>query len=351
MRLRAPALVASLVVALAFGPALAAATMLPAAKTRVAASDFEFAPRARGRAPEIRTAPGERGRRATTLRRARAFTPFGEVRDGSEPAEFMFQGLRHEDVGTAQPVYGAWFRDVDPSSGRWTRRDPGGFIDGFNRYRALGNNPYRFLDRSGRAINLFAIGKAAGVLISAILGGELLAVGGQGLRSETGREEVQPGIEFLRNSKVPELERIANERLAPSRTKFFRDPGGLTGFAIGGDAALFNREICNFLTNRFGIPQPVFIGGRFGDIAGDPAAVADALLNELFDLSTESDEDTFFALRDFLDDLMEKENDPDALDTLQSLRDRLGDSFVQFRAGGRGVRRSNALKELNEGRR
>lgn len=49
----------------------------------------------------------------------------------------------------------AWFtptahaRWYDPSTGRWTTRDPAGYVDGMNRYQYVVSNPLRFSDAYG----------------------------------------------------------------------------------------------------------------------------------------------------------------------------------------------------------
>ena len=59
-------------------------------------------------------------------------------------------GLASLETETSpQGAYSAQYRHVRPGLGRWIKRDPGGFIDGPNRYRWNRNNPFKYVDPSG----------------------------------------------------------------------------------------------------------------------------------------------------------------------------------------------------------
>lgn len=81
------------------------------------------------------------------------YTPFGEPRAQSLEGSHGFQGLIRDPLssGPDDEIYGAWWRKARPGIGRWTKKDPGGFVDGHNRYRWLRNNPYRYGDPNGLA--------------------------------------------------------------------------------------------------------------------------------------------------------------------------------------------------------
>ncbi|MVF25038.1 RHS repeat-associated core domain-containing protein [Methylocaldum sp. BRCS4] len=54
-------------------------------------------------------------------------------------------------------------RYYDPSIGRFTQRDPVGYLDGINRYAYMGNNPVNFTDPNGllaRQVSVWATQQA-----------------------------------------------------------------------------------------------------------------------------------------------------------------------------------------------
>jgi RHS repeat-associated protein len=59
---------------------------------------------------------------------------------------YGFQGLRH-DVGTF--LIHVRRRHLDPVLGRWTQRDPLGYVDGMNLYEAFASNPAGMIDPMG----------------------------------------------------------------------------------------------------------------------------------------------------------------------------------------------------------
>jgi len=63
------------------------------------------------------------------------------------------QGLWREGLGTDVELLGAQFRHARPGLGRWAKRDPGGFIDGPNRYGWLLNQPFMNRDLSGLEVD------------------------------------------------------------------------------------------------------------------------------------------------------------------------------------------------------
>jgi RHS repeat-associated protein len=83
------------------------------------------------------------------------YTPFGEVASAPEDLLFGFQGLSRVplSVNPVDELLSAQYRNARPGIGRWLRRDPGGLIDGPNRYRWNRNNPLRYRDPNG----LFAV--------------------------------------------------------------------------------------------------------------------------------------------------------------------------------------------------
>jgi RHS repeat-associated protein len=94
---------------------------------------------------------------------------FEEVVPGSQQLPFGFAGgIRDSDTGFTR--FGA--RDYDPQTGRWTAKDPIGFLGGDpNLYGYLLNDPINFSDPTGTSAFGTAIGTLATVGVSTALAG------------------------------------------------------------------------------------------------------------------------------------------------------------------------------------
>lgn len=155
------------------------------------------------------TGPGE----VTHVR----YTPFGERVIGPTDLTFTHQGLKREGLGDAtDELLVAQFRDARPGSGRWTSRDPAGFLDGPNRYRWNRNNPFRYRDLNGQLP--FAVVFGAGVDVAlGILGGETSpwALGKRALRGGlVGGASIFTGAIVAAESGIALLGAIATEAMA-----------------------------------------------------------------------------------------------------------------------------------------
>ena len=76
------------------------------------------------------------------------YTPFGDtiivVDEIENPLRFPGQ---YFDAETG--LHYNYFRDYDPSIGRYTQSDPIGLIGGIDTYSYVGSNPVRYTDRLG----------------------------------------------------------------------------------------------------------------------------------------------------------------------------------------------------------
>ena len=89
---------------------------------------------------------------------------------------YMFQGVPHFALDTAAdgtsptlPLNQHRYRFNDPVTGRWTTRDPGGYVDGLNLYEYLSSNPRVWADTLGHCIDSPRAAVIAGVLTPAEL--------------------------------------------------------------------------------------------------------------------------------------------------------------------------------------
>ena len=102
-----------------------------------------------------------------------AYDAFGAVTSETNPAQrggFGFQGMGWD---AAVGLYRTPRRDYDPTTGRWTTRDPSGFAAGdANLYRHELNNPLHYSDPSGEFVVLLV-----GILIGAVAVGYVLGPG------------------------------------------------------------------------------------------------------------------------------------------------------------------------------
>ncbi|MGB5056577.1 MAG: RHS repeat-associated core domain-containing protein [Nitrospirales bacterium] len=76
------------------------------------------------------------------------YTPFGQVHSitGTATNNQRFPG-KYADAETGYSYN--YFRDYDPTTGRYIQNDPVDTQDGLNRYAYVGNSPTRFVDRLG----------------------------------------------------------------------------------------------------------------------------------------------------------------------------------------------------------
>ena len=85
------------------------------------------------------------------------YTAFGEEANLAHSNPWRFSSKRY-DPFLNLINYGHRF--YDPAIGRWFTPDPAGFVDGYNLYLYLHNNPYRYFDPDGRfafALPLFTL--------------------------------------------------------------------------------------------------------------------------------------------------------------------------------------------------
>jgi RHS repeat-associated protein len=77
-----------------------------------------------------------------------AYDPWGEVETDTNPGfqPFGFAGGLY-DPETRLVRFGA--RDYDPAIGRWTAKDPSGFLGGTNLYAYADNDPVNLIDLTG----------------------------------------------------------------------------------------------------------------------------------------------------------------------------------------------------------
>ena len=79
------------------------------------------------------------------------YQPWGAVQSLSGPLtlDLRFPGQWFQlEAG----LHYNWHRHYDPSLGRYTQTDPLGFVDGPSVYGYARGNPYRYVDRDGRAL-------------------------------------------------------------------------------------------------------------------------------------------------------------------------------------------------------
>ncbi len=96
------------------------------------------------------------------------YSPFGELVQGNDGATpILFAGMQHDDLSGFAYSH---FRHYDPAQGRWTSREPLGFLGGPNLYLYALDNPATFTDPSGL---LVGVDDAAALALAALAGGTL----------------------------------------------------------------------------------------------------------------------------------------------------------------------------------
>ncbi len=93
-------------------------------------------------------------------------------------------------------------RYYDPRLGRWLTTDPAGFVDSFNLYQYVLNNPFRYYDPRGESLGGYLLGLGEIVLGGAIMAGgfalEVITVGGftigLGVTTNTGAALIGLGL-------------------------------------------------------------------------------------------------------------------------------------------------------------
>ena len=105
---------------------------------------------------------------------------------GSIP-QYGYTGREPDETGLI--YYRA--RYYDPSIGRFTQRDPAGFIDGINRYAYAANNPITNIDPTGRSIAPPTYQPSSSYYLSnSVLGGGVADLGGMSVEAQ--RSAYQP---------------------------------------------------------------------------------------------------------------------------------------------------------------
>lgn len=131
------------------------------------------------------------------------FTAFGEqLQNGSKDHQlnpWRFASKRWD------PELGFIYfgkRYYDPRLGRWLTTDPAGFVDSFNLYQYVLNNPFRYYDPRGESLGGYLLGLGEIVLGGAIMAGgfalEVVTVGGftlgLGVTTSTGAALIGLGV-------------------------------------------------------------------------------------------------------------------------------------------------------------
>lgn len=83
------------------------------------------------------------------------YFPYGETSFGSFARKRYRFAAKELDEETGMAYYGARF--YAPAFGRWTSCDSAGTVDGYNPYRAFGNNPIVKIDRGGMSSDVSGV--------------------------------------------------------------------------------------------------------------------------------------------------------------------------------------------------
>lgn len=98
------------------------------------------------------------------------YQPFGQLKPNQSNSIELYSRFPGQYLDTESGLYYNYFRDYDPTIGRYIESDPIGLWGGINTYAYAEGNPLGFSDRFG-----FQVGKAVGQGLKVALGGGVVA--------------------------------------------------------------------------------------------------------------------------------------------------------------------------------
>ena len=77
------------------------------------------------------------------------YQPFGKLQPNQSNSIELYSRFPRQYVDNETGIYYNYFRDYDPSIGRYIESDPIGLVGGINTYAYVRGNPYLLLDKFG----------------------------------------------------------------------------------------------------------------------------------------------------------------------------------------------------------